>query len=1298
MKLRKGFYLFLVTILLVTVLPACQRESPATPDASLKETAQLDIVEITENVEKVTTWAGNKVYVIKKWDFQIKSQLSIEPGAVIKFHPEEGPVLSVTGEGAIIARGTSDKTIVFTSYRDDSYGGDTNGDRNKSAPGPGDWNGIYIEENGSIFDHCRFHFGGPNKVLEAWDCSVRVVSSVLAHNEGRALDLRKAINGTVVEDNIFYGNEKPLAISANFDLGDSNVFHNPDARSETNTYNGIFLEYVPGFRINVTWLETEVPFVVDHNDLWVEEDASLTLGDNVIIKFTPGSSLNHYSNIVNHDGTGVIFTSFLDDEHGGDTNADGSATLPTAGDWKIHSIEGIVAWTNVHYAGEIGPQVEGPVVMLADLQLPIQLEPQVLSKLEAVEVATVQDLLNRAVFEEDISELSVEADVPQDDILRLAFRAELRSVLGQQQLSASHLEVLEMADLDSISQLSEVPVESSPTVDSLHYHLSQVAIARGEPASAPSREQIISWVEKARTVTPIYNVMPSGIVLPSGETMLEDQEFYTLEPISPTELLRLTPVVVRGEPSVQQQHPEYQSPPGLDMAMITGGEEPYDYSLPVYGESFHRTSLTCETFGLDGWQGDIEYDCEQMPDGRYSCTVVGPSGEETIILPGNFEVSLVDPDGEAAQLLHVPYDFDGLIYFYTREPGLWKVRIASDVTIVGRFRYQGAVFPEPLPAGTVQLTDGDIAFYRYTVPPDHGVVTIELDQDEESPSSRGLRGRTYLAHGPEKYLGIGGSDSLIKIEEDGQVTFQTGLQPQSLFQVTAGSVINLVLGLGTHLSPRSRQVEMLNPEEDTPVHVYNRAGITHTATKNLDIQFSDHVPGYYIGTMSSMVYSDDADPGIMGHGEMFSAFDTEVSDAGSVQQRFFSRYPYMKWAQLKSGDEKLPFIWANVPTIAMEEEALESYEGYKLSFSAYEDDVEWAEFLYRLITGDVLIDLISAVSNAVACVAGNVLSCAAAACNLLSVGTGVYQEAGEDADDFMGSAYLLTSREYNFAEEGFVYTLHGAPEASEETDLSDTMGEIGDVCLTVATIGGDIDALSDASVEQIFDSMMDPDILTSAAISEAEDRLGSAMQWELMSKFEGDTPPGGHWIQGNYVTRRVDTVWTDQIRVKFVGAEIHQDRDGFWTGDGDMEVFTYVGTVGEASESSNSHSLDDLSESPFTAADIHRWCAGDVGSGETLTANRVIFERVYNGKNVSSIYVEIGIWDDDIGPDDEVARLSTQWDLNSMLGSGIGQWQGYGNNRWYVIPSEITVRSNYYNNGESYHYRGATFRYEIWLR
>jgi len=108
----------------------------------------LTSLEVTENINAPTIWEGNKVYVIMQWDFYVNSNLTIKPGAVIKFHPEEGPALSVSNNGFINAIGTENKPIIFTSYKDDEYGGDTNKD-GKSNPEPGDWQGIYIEEDGT---------------------------------------------------------------------------------------------------------------------------------------------------------------------------------------------------------------------------------------------------------------------------------------------------------------------------------------------------------------------------------------------------------------------------------------------------------------------------------------------------------------------------------------------------------------------------------------------------------------------------------------------------------------------------------------------------------------------------------------------------------------------------------------------------------------------------------------------------------------------------------------------------------------------------------------------------------------------------------------------------------------------------------------------------------------------------------------------------------------------------------------------------------------------------------------------
>lgn len=65
------------------------------------------------------------------------AKLTIPLGTVIKFSPSSSLEL---GAGAqLLATGTVTQPVVFTSIFDDDYGGDTNGDRQKTLPQPGDW-------------------------------------------------------------------------------------------------------------------------------------------------------------------------------------------------------------------------------------------------------------------------------------------------------------------------------------------------------------------------------------------------------------------------------------------------------------------------------------------------------------------------------------------------------------------------------------------------------------------------------------------------------------------------------------------------------------------------------------------------------------------------------------------------------------------------------------------------------------------------------------------------------------------------------------------------------------------------------------------------------------------------------------------------------------------------------------------------------------------------------------------------------------------------------------------------------
>jgi len=62
--------------------------------------------------------------------------------------------------GRLIAQGTQANPIVFTSLRDDDYGGDTNGDRASTTAAPGNWGYIKFNSADSVLQHCIIRYGG----------------------------------------------------------------------------------------------------------------------------------------------------------------------------------------------------------------------------------------------------------------------------------------------------------------------------------------------------------------------------------------------------------------------------------------------------------------------------------------------------------------------------------------------------------------------------------------------------------------------------------------------------------------------------------------------------------------------------------------------------------------------------------------------------------------------------------------------------------------------------------------------------------------------------------------------------------------------------------------------------------------------------------------------------------------------------------------------------------------------------------------------------------------------------------
>jgi parallel beta-helix repeat protein len=119
-----------------------------------------------------TTWTeANSPYIVTSSVLVSEGvNLTIEPGVVVKFESAKG--LEVDGE--LIARGNETESIVFTSFKDDAYGGDSNGDGALTVPAAGDWAYIYLTDScvdaeldvdgsyvgGTIMEYCVVEYAG----------------------------------------------------------------------------------------------------------------------------------------------------------------------------------------------------------------------------------------------------------------------------------------------------------------------------------------------------------------------------------------------------------------------------------------------------------------------------------------------------------------------------------------------------------------------------------------------------------------------------------------------------------------------------------------------------------------------------------------------------------------------------------------------------------------------------------------------------------------------------------------------------------------------------------------------------------------------------------------------------------------------------------------------------------------------------------------------------------------------------------------------------------------------------------
>ncbi len=282
---------------------------------------------------------NNIAYIFDNLTISPNAILTIDPGVVIKFSNWYN---GITVQGALVAKGTPSQKIVFTSFKDDSNGGDTNNDGNSGVPGKGDWSDIDFNSSSAdslnVMRNCIFRYGGSGYnagnytygIIRVFNANAVIDSCMLEHSATSAFGVFGSAHPTFSNDTLTNINSTPVSMS----MFSAPTFSNIVALNVGLMALGIIPET---FSVDAT---IPVRNFGGYNNITYYLFGTLTVNTSTKITIPAGIvfkdgywQINGSLAVNGTPAQKVIFTDSRDDSYGNpaDMNGNGSGNFPSIG-------------------------------------------------------------------------------------------------------------------------------------------------------------------------------------------------------------------------------------------------------------------------------------------------------------------------------------------------------------------------------------------------------------------------------------------------------------------------------------------------------------------------------------------------------------------------------------------------------------------------------------------------------------------------------------------------------------------------------------------------------------------------------------------------------------------------------------------------------------------------------------------------------------------------------------------------------------------------------------------------------